>query len=174
MRRVGPSTWVALIAVLLVAAGAAAQEPIDEMAIFEPLLGSAWAGRFQDSSAPQVDHVVEWNTILDGQVVRWSKRVDALGFEMETTFYWDRELAVVTFVQLASSGVHGQGTAWMEEGRLVLSGVSGQTSGAVEFRQTFEILADGTLEDRYFRRAGDAWAPQHVIVYDRVRKEDHE
>ena len=174
MRRVGPSKSIAPMIVLLIAACVAAQAPIDEMAIFQPLLGSAWVGRFRDPSAPQVDHVIEWSTILDGQVVRWSKRVDALGFEMETTFYWDRELATVRFIQFASNSVHAQGTARTEKGALVLLGVSEQPSGSFEFRQTFEILADGTLEDRYFRRAGDAWAPQHVIAYDRARKEDHE
>jgi len=161
------ASFLAVFSILGSAVIASAQPPIDELAIFETFVDTAWTGRFQDVRAPQVDHVIEWSAILDGQAVRWSKRVDALGFSMETTFYWDRERAAVAFVQLGNNGVHGHGTAWLEDNLLVVVGVSRQASGSVAFRQTFEILADGSLEDRYYRKSQEVWAPQHVVVYHR-------
>ena len=170
MQQYRTTARVAVVFALGLAVAASAQAPIDELAVFEPFANSTWVGRFQDPRAPRVDHVIEWNAILDGQVVRWTKYVEALGFSMETTFYWDWEIAAVSFVQLASNGSHAQGVAMAEGDRLVLLGVSAQPLGSVEFRQTFEIMADETLEDRYYRRAGEGWAPQHVIVYRRLQK----
>jgi len=156
MKQYRTPALVAVMFALGLGVAASAQAPIEELAIFVPFAKSEWAGRFQDPRAPQVDHVIEWNAILDGQAVRWTKSVEALGFSMETTFSWDWEIAAVSFVQLASNGSHAQGVAMAEGDRLVLVGVSAQPLGPVEFRQTFEILADETLEDRYCRRAGEA------------------
>ena len=159
---------VAAIAVVMFGVFCAAQTPIDELTIFEPFVGTSWIGRFQDRTVIQADHLIDWTALLDGQAVRWSKRVEELGFTMETTFYWDRERQAIAFTQLASNGNHGEGTATAEGCLLILVGVSRQASGSLEFRQTFEIMDDGTLEDRYYRRAGDGWSPSHVIVYHRL------
>jgi len=170
MHRVRVSVAVVAMAVVTLTALCAAQTPIDELTIFEPFVGTSWIGRFQDRTVIQADHLIDWTTLLDGQAVRWSKRVEELGFTMETTFSWDREREAIAFTQLASNGNHGEGTAAAEGCLLVLVGVSRQASGALEFRQTFEIMDDGALEDRYYRRAGDGWSPSHVIVYHRLQE----
>lgn len=165
MRRCTSSILVALIAVASMAVASLAQELIDDPAIFEPLVGTTWSGRFQDHRVTQAEHVIEWNAILGGQVVRWSKRVEELGFSMETFFYWDSAIGTLAFVQFASNGNHGEGVVEMEDRTLVLIGISMHAAGSMGFKQTFEIMEDGALEDRYFRRAEDGWAPQHVIIY---------
>lgn len=52
-----------------------------------------------------------------------------------------------------------------ENGLIALVGVVMQAWGIAESRQRFEIMPDGTLEDRYYSRAGTGWSPEHVIVY---------
>ena len=138
---------------------------VDALAPFEPLLGTSWTGRFVSQPAPPGDHSVEWRTILSGQAVQWSKRVEALDFAMETFFYWNAELDAVAFLQLTNRGVVGEGVVAFEGALIALEGVVQQPTGPTEFRQTFELLPDGTLEDRYYRRVGDGWHPEHVIVY---------
>jgi hypothetical protein len=161
-RRVAP---VVLTAVVALAAAALGQGLAEPLAAFEPLIGTSWIGRFTSLPAPLFDHRIEWKAILDGRVVRWTKRVETVDFTMETYFYWDAELGAVAFTQLASNGIHGKGVVEFENGVVTLLGVAMQTCGLVEFRQTFEITEDGTLEDRYYSRAGSDWCPEHVIVY---------
>ena len=156
---------VVLIAVVALAAAASSQELAEPLAAFEPLIGTSWIGRFTSSPAPPFDHRIAWEAILDGQVVQWTKRVEAVDFTMETFFYWDAELGAVAFTQLANNGIHGKGVVGFEDGVIALVGVAMQTWGLVEFRQTFEVMEDGTLEDRYYSRCGSDWCPEHVIVY---------
>ena len=161
-RRAAP---VVLTVVVALAAAAWSQGLAEPLAAFEPLVETSWLGRFTSSPAPSFDHRIEWKAILDGRVVQWTKRVEAVDFTMETYFYWDAELGAVAFTQLANNGVHGKGVVEFENGVVTLIGVAMQTLGLVEFRQTFEIMEDGTLEDRYYSRCGADWCPEHVIVY---------
>ena len=155
------------LAVGYVALGAG-QELAWPLVFFEPLVGTEWVGRFASLPAPPFEHCVEWTAALDGQAVRWRKRVDQLDFTMETLFYWNRELEKVRFIQLASNGIHSKGAAAAEEGLVVLVGVAMHPSGIAEFKQTFEITPGGVLEDRYYSRAGEGWSAEHVIVYERI------
>ena len=155
-----------LFAVLLTSLAAAATALQDTLAPLGPLVGTSWSGRFVSTPAPPFDHEIEWDAALDGHVVRWMKRVDPIGFAMETLFYWDAEAEVIAFTQLASNGIHSRGTVASEDGRIALVGHSIRSGELAEFRQTFEIMPDGTLEDRYYRRASDRWIPEHVIVYE--------
>ncbi len=165
MHRCGRGAPFVLTAVVVLAVVTVSQELAEPLAPFGALLGTSWVGRFTSSPAPPFDHLIEWKAILDGRVVQWTKRVEAVDFSMETFFYWDAELGAVAFTQLTSNGVHGKGVVEFENGVVVLVGVAMQTWGLVEFRQTFEIMEDGTLEDRYYTRHGSEWSPEHVIVY---------
>ena len=165
MHRCTRTALIVLVAAIAFPAVVASQQLVGPLAVFERLVGTSWIGRFTSSPAPPFDHLIEWRAILGGQVVQWSKRVEALGFAMETFFFWDKELEAVAFTQLTSNGVHGKGVVEIEDGAIALVGVAMQTWGVAEFKQIFEIMADGTLEDRYHSRAGTGWSPEHVIVY---------
>ena len=165
MHRSRRASRIGLAVVMTLACAAVGQELVGPLAPFEPLVGTSWIGRFTSSPAPPFDHLIEWKAILGGQAVQWTKRVKAVGFAMETFFYWDAELGAVAFTQLTSNGIHGKGVVEFDDGVIALVGVAMQTWGLVEFRQTFEILSDGTLEDRYYTRVGADWSPEHVISY---------
>jgi len=94
------------------------------------------------------------------------KQVDEIGFTMETVFYWDAETEAIAFTQLSNNGIHGRGTVVSENGMITLVGNSIRVGELAEFRQTFEIMPDGTLEDCYYRRAFDSWIPEHIILYE--------
>lgn len=134
--RVAP---VVLAAVVALAVAAVSQKLAEPLEAFEPLIGTSWIGRFTSLPAPPCDHRIEWKAVLDGQVVRWTKRVEAVDFSMESYFYWDAELRAVAFTQLTSNGVHGKGVVEYEGGLITLVGVAMQTWGLVEFRQSFGV-----------------------------------
>ena len=165
MHRCTRTALIMLVAAVALPVVVVSQELVGPLAAFEPLVGTSWIGRFTSSPAPPFDHLIEWRAILNRQVVQWSKRVEALDFAMETFFYWDKELGSVAFTQLAGNGIHSKGVAEFENGLIALVGVVMQTWGIAEFRQTFEIMVDGTLEDRYYSWAGTGRSPEHVIVY---------
>jgi len=156
-----------ITATLLVSLAVAGVDLHDTLAPLGCLVGTCWTGRFVSTPAPPFDHEIEWSAALDGHVVKWVKRVDELDFAMETVFYWDAEIATIAFTQLASNGIHSRGTVEAEGGKIALVGFSIRSSALVEFRQTFEIMPDGTLEDRYYSRGSGDWIPEHVIVYER-------
>jgi len=165
MHRCTQTALIALVAAVALPVVVVSQELVGPLAAFEPLVGISWIGRFTSTPAPPFDHLIEWRAILNGQVIQWTKRVEALDFAMETFFYWDKELEAVAFTQLAGNGIHSKGVVEFEDEVMTLIGVAMQTWGIVEFRQTFEIMPDGTLEDRYYSRRGTGWSPEHVIVY---------
>ncbi len=158
--------WL-IAATLLTSVAVAAVDLHETLTPLAPLVGTCWTGRFVSTPAPPFDHEIEWSATLGGHVVKWVKWVEELDFTMETSFYWDAEAETIAFTQLASNGNHSRGTATSEDGRMTLMGLSIRPSGFVEFRQTFEIMPDGTLEDRYYSRGADGWIPEHVIVYER-------
>ena len=149
MRRNGWRAVPLTIGILTAAVAASGQDLIAELAIFDGLVGTSWTGRFTSTPAPPFDHIIEWNVILGGHVVQWSKRVDALGFSMETFFYWDAELETVAFTQLVSNGIHGKGRVETVEGGIALVGVAMQSFGIVDFKQTFVVTEQGTLAVSY-------------------------
>jgi hypothetical protein len=162
------SRWTAPIALIVFVAAATVAvggQLITPLAAFESLAGTSWIGRFTSSPAPPFDHEIKWTVILDGQVVRWTKQVEALAFSMETFFYWDKDLDAIAFMQLGSNGIHSKGVVELDNEAITLVGVAMQTWGTAEFKQTFEVMADGTLEDRYYSRSETGWSPEHVIVY---------
>jgi len=152
------------VAVLGVAT--AGQGLIEELAGFELLVSTSWIGRFVSTPAPPIDHEIEWKVILGGHVLQWSKRVDAVNFAMETFIYWDREQEALAFTQLTNRGVHAKGIIIIDDSVIALEGYTMQVGVKIGFRQTFRIMPDGTLEDRYYSWGTASWVAEHVIVYE--------
>jgi len=141
------------------------QDLTSTLAAFVPLIGPSWIGDFISRPSLSFDHFMEWSVILDGQVVQWSKRVPEIGFIRETFFYWDEDLAAVAFTQLANNGRHGKGVVEVDDSVITLVGIATSTAEVVEFRQSFQITDDGTLEDRFFSLKNGVWELEHVIIY---------
>jgi hypothetical protein len=124
------SRWTAPIALIVFVAAATVAvggQLITPLAAFESLAGTSWIGRFTSSPAPPFDHEIKWTVILDGQVVRWTKQVEALAFSMETFFYWDKDLDAIAFMQLGSNGIHSKGVVELDNEAITLVGVAMQT-----------------------------------------------
>lgn len=150
---------------LLSARMAGGQEPVDILSMFRPLIGRTWAGHFVGSSDSELKHVIRWEKILNGSVVKSTKTVAALDFQMETYFYWDWEKEHIAFLQLTSRGIFSRGTAGFINGKIELSGTGIKPNGVSEFKQTFEIKSDGSLKDYYYRKENGEWLQGHLIEY---------
>jgi hypothetical protein len=161
------SSVIALPILLLVASVGFSQELDEHLLMLQPLTGFTWGGHFVESSDSGLVHVVRWEPILNGNVIRSTKEVTALNFRMETLYYWDWEKETISFLQLTSRGIFSRGTVALAENRITLLGRGIRPDGISEFKQTFEIRPDGTLQDCFYRRDDGEWVQGHQIVYTR-------
>jgi len=152
------------LATLLAGSNADAQEPVAELAFLTPLLGPDWTGTFIPPE-PDWAHELHGETILDGHAVHLIKEVAAADFRMESLFTFDPDSARVTFVSQTNRGQLSTGTARFADGHVIVEGRNHYDTTVREFRQTFTILPDGRLEDRFYRREGEAWIQGHLIRY---------
>jgi hypothetical protein len=132
----------------------------------EPVIGKRWTGRYVPTEPDeQFDHVISWESILDGRAARCTKTVAALDFEMETTYYRNPASDSIVFVSLTNRGQMSSGTVDSEDGRFVLLGSDGGAAAARDSKQTFEVRPDGVLQDRFFLDEGQGWTQGHLIEY---------
>jgi hypothetical protein len=157
----------AVTTVPLVASVGISQELNEHLQMLRPLTGVTWVGHFTESSDSGLVHIVRWESVLNGAVVRSTKEVTALNFRMETLYFWDWEKETISFLQLTSRGIFSRGTVEFAEDKATLSGRITRPNGVSEFKQTFKIQPDGTLHDYFYRKEDGQWVRGHFIVYDR-------
>jgi len=150
---------------LLLASVGFGQELDEHLHVLRPFTEMTWVGHYVESSDSGLVHVVRWEPILNGSVIRSTKEVTALSFRMETLYFWDWEKETIAFLQLTNRGTFSRGTAELVENRVTLFGRGIQPNSVSEFKQTFEIQPDGTLHDHFYRREDGEWVQGHKIVY---------
>jgi hypothetical protein len=158
-------------AVSLLVASVGSSQVVDEhLLLLEPLTGVTWVGHFVESPDSGLIHVVRWEPVLNGAVIRSTKEVTTLNFRMQTLYFWDWETEEISFLQLTSRGILSRGTVAIAEDKMTLSGRSIRPNSVVEFKQTFEIRPDGTLHDYFYQRADGELELGHRIVYTRQER----
>ncbi|GEM_PF-1603265 len=146
-------------------ADGAIQEPVEQLQFLSPLLGTTWTGRFEPPG-PSFDHVIRWEPILDGHAIRMVKDVEAADFRMETIYVWDPQAGNVSYLTQTNSGQISTGIVRAENGLIIQEGVNHYDDPVTEYRYTFTVTPDGTLEDRFYHREEGAWIQGHLIVYE--------
>lgn len=66
-----------------------------------------------------------------------------------------------------SRGGSDRGVVTLEDGKITVSGQATVNGKTHDFRNTFEVSADGTLTDRWFQNRTGSWQPGHVVVFVR-------
>jgi hypothetical protein len=100
---------------------------------------------------------------LDGTVVKFTATTPDIGASAEGYFYWDREAGRVAVFVINSRGIFQRGHASLEDGVITIRGTITFPDRTFEFRNTFELTADGRLVDRWFQNAFGPWRPGHVV-----------
>lgn len=168
-RCLAPSA-VALAVGLLVTSLGSSQELDEHLLLLEPFIGVTWVGHFVESPDSGLVQIVRWEAVLNGAVIKSTKEVTTLNFRMETLYFWDWEKEEISFLQLTTRGIFSRGTVAVAEGKVTLSGRNIRPQSVSEFKQTFEIQADGTLHDYFYQRAGGEWELGHRIVYTKQQR----
>jgi hypothetical protein len=160
---------IAFPILLLVASVGFSQELDEHLLVLQPLTDVTWVGHYVESSDSGLVHVVRWEPILNGSGVRSTKEVTALNFRMETLYFWDWEKETIAFLRLSNRRIFSRGTVEFAENKVTLVGRGVLSNSVSEFKQTFEIQADGTLDDHFYRKDDGEWVRGHRIVYARQK-----
>ena len=159
------SVVVGLLACLPQASGDV-RELSEHLRFLEPLLDREWVGHYTDEETAHFIHVLRWELVHGGHVVRMTKQVEELGFAVETLYYWDPDSSNVAYVTVTNRGQVSTGTAVAQGDTIELLGQDLTADGQVAYRYAFYITGDGILEDRFSRRTGDGWEERHLIRYE--------
>ncbi len=154
-----------LVLSVMSAARASAEELREELTFFAPLVGTTWVGHYSNAEVAHFVHAVRWEPVLSGRAVRATKRVEELDFSMETLCYWDAGSGQVRFLSLTNRGQLLRGSASWSDGLVELTGEQIADTGATPFMQTYRVLTNGELEDRFYLKGQGEWVEQHLIEY---------
>ena len=165
MNSLGSRIAFGIIAVVLGTSISAEGQDLDKsLQMFDPLIGKSWIGHYVGRDE-ELDHFIRWEPILNGKAVREIKDVPELGFSLERVYYYDWGLEQLSFLALTSRGFISRGSASLDEGRILLTGVSVRPDGSAGFRIAFEVTPEGLLQDRFYLKKGDTWDQRHLIEY---------
>ena len=144
-----------------------AQELDEHLSFLQPLLGRDWVGGYVGEGAPDLEIVLRFEPILDGNAVRYTREAAGADFASVIHFYWDASRREVRFLNLNNRGILAEGVADVAEDKVVLRGQSHAGDRTVEFETTLEIDGQGTLRDTYLRMQGGEWVTGHIQEFVR-------
>jgi hypothetical protein len=149
----------------------------------EPLLNKDWRGILK---AP--DGSAEWATacrfeaVWGGQVIKYSRTTPERKSVEEGYIYWDDVAKKPAFFSIQSSAVFMTGFISVDKKVITFEGrmtwptppPNPQVKQSYDFRNTFEILSDSEMVDRWFQNAFGPWRPGHVITFRAGKESDRD
>ena len=159
---------VILLFIASLAMPAAATDQEDPLQFLEPLVGERWVGHFRnmDDGPPLI---FQWESILDGQAIRFSRTVPERDFRAESTIYWDEQQLKVAYLSLTNNGYVSHGTVVLEGDRIIVAGDQMGPAGAKKVRAAFWIDAEGRLNNELHNWENGRWEPAHTTFFERER-----
>jgi hypothetical protein len=158
--------------VLLVAASASlplrAEGLHEKLTFLEPLLGRPWQGEFPLPDGKRALPITQaYEALWNGKVIHYTRSIPDFPFFLEGYIYWDVNEQKVCLMNIDSRGNADRGIVTLEEGKITVRGRVTMNGTTYDYRNTFEVSADGTLTDRWFDNAMGSWQPGHVVVFTR-------
>ena len=167
-------TMRVFVVVLLVAAGSSlpprAEGLHEKLAFLEPLLGRPWQGALTSPDGKSTYPITQaYEVLWDGKVVHYTRSIPDFPFFLEGYIYWDTNEQKVCLMSINSRGNANGGTVTLEEGRITVSGRMTMNGKTYDYRNTFEVGADGRLTDRWFQNMTGSWQAGHVVEFVRSK-----
>jgi hypothetical protein len=140
----------------------------EKLAFLEPLLGRPWQGELTLPDGKRTLPVTQaYEALWDGKVIHYTRSIPDFPFFLEGFIYWDVNEQKVCLMTIDSRGNANRGIVSLEESKIAVSGRMTMGGKTYDYRNTFEISADGRLTDRWFQNQTGSWQPGHVLVFVR-------
>lgn len=155
-------TVVAMALSVMIPSSPEAAELDEHLHFLQPLLEMEWAGGYTGEDAPAIAIVLQFEQILDGKAVKYTRTAEAANFTAVTHFFWNPEKEEVLYYSLNNRGIVQDGKAKLEDGNIVLYGRSYWPDRTMESKTTLNIDATGVLTDTFIRKEDGTWVDGHV------------
>jgi len=142
----------------------------EKLTFLEPLLGRPWQGEFALPDGKQTLPITQaYEALWDGKVIHYTRSIPDFPFFLEGYIYWDANEQKVCLMNINSRGNADRGIVTLEKGTITVSGRMTMNGKTYDYRNTFELSADGKLIDRWFANSTGSWQPGHVVEFVRSK-----
>ena len=158
-----------IFAVLLAGAQASGQAEVTlrkELDILKRLVGKTWICEWKDPSGRQTLHLVcRYEPMHDGKVLRFYQECRELNSQTDGYYYYDPDKKEIAFLSLTNNGNFAVGNVKAEGGNILEYGHVTFPNEKLEFRNTYELTANGELVDQFFSFENGEWRAGHFRVW---------
>ncbi|SDE68848.1 hypothetical protein [Kordiimonas lacus] len=147
---------------------ARAGDPIPELVILKPFIGT-WKTISDAPNEPNsFTDVAKWECILNGRVVRITHNVNDGAYAGESLIHWDGQQQKIIYRYVTTAGFYTDGviTPADDGGIDVHEYVRGATSGPTETLSHYEVKDDGRIHAWSKFLTGDAWTEPNTVIYE--------
>jgi len=163
-----PFKWFLLIPALLFVFHlySGGQARAEKLGILEPLVGKTWVGELRSPDGKTASQVsLRYESLWNGAAVRVSRSNPERKSFSEGYFYWDNEGGGIGFFSVNSLGGPVKADVSTEDGKVCLTGSVTINGKTFDFKNTFELLPNGKMVDRWYQNASGTWNAGHVIEF---------
>lgn len=154
---------------LLAGANASGQAEVilrKELDILKPLVGKDWISEWKDPSGRQTLHVLRrYETMHGGKILKIHQDCTELNSQTDGYYYYDPDKKEIAFLTLTSNGNFAVGNVKEEGGKILEYGHVTFPDEKLEFRNTYELTANGEMVDQFFSFENGEWRAGHSRVW---------
>ena len=137
-----------------------------ELDILKPLVGKTWTCEWKDPSARQTLHVLQrYEAMHDGKIIKIYQECKELSSQTDGYYYYDPDKREIAFLMLTNNGNFAVGNVKAEGGKILEYGYVTFPNEKLEFRNTYELTANGEMIDQFFSFENGEWRAGHSRVW---------
>ncbi len=155
-------------------------QALDErLEVLQPMLNKKWVGMLKAPDGSKEFKIIrEYKSVWEGSVIKCKKTNYDLNNFGEGYFYWDDIVKKIAYFFIENGGVFLKGYVTIEKNVITIEGMmtwpqqhNPSVKQSFDFKNTFELIEDGKMIDRWFQNAFGPWRPGHVIEFKLTNKE---
>jgi hypothetical protein len=137
-----------------------------ELDILKPLVGKTLICEWKDPSGRQTLHLVcRYDPMHNGKILKFYQECRELNSQTDGYYYYDPDNKEIAFLQLTNNGNFAVGNVKAEGGKILEYGHVTFPNEKLEFRNTYELTANGELVDQFFSFENGEWRAGHSRVW---------
>lgn len=145
------------------------QELDENLKLLEPLINKIWEAkepRFGEEAIIEKS----FDIIEDGKAIKRTESIKVLNATAVYFYYWDFEKQEIGVFGIHNNGNFVHGHVKEEDGKVLIYGYGTFPDKKLEFRNTYELTADGRFFDKYYRFEDNQWKSGHSWVFYEKKK----